>query len=99
MVNGGSLLTLLPVLELSSNCFVSSRVCAANASSGESAGGTSPARCIRGDFSGRAKLAREVDESALRSMKVGRCAIVKAGVFSEPQNRLVAAIGSRRVQS
>jgi hypothetical protein len=43
IVRGGNLLMRFPPLALSSNCFASSRLCAANASRGESSGGMSPA--------------------------------------------------------
>ena len=48
--SGGRRLTRRPSLLLSSNCFARRRLCAANMSSGDIAGGMSPARCcILGD--------------------------------------------------
>ena len=49
IVRAGNRLRRLPAALLSSSCFASMRLCAANASSGESWGGISPARCIRGE--------------------------------------------------
>ena len=44
-IAGGRRLALRPSCALSSSCFAISRLCAANASSGDNAGGTSPSKC------------------------------------------------------
>jgi hypothetical protein len=50
IVRGGNRLSRLPAALLSSSsCFASMRLCAAKASRGESCGGISPARRVRGD--------------------------------------------------
>jgi len=77
VVSGGNLLTRLPLLLLSSSCFASSRLCAANISSGDIAGGTSPAKCcILGDGAARGDGKPMVfipsEEFERRSIKVGR---------------------------
>jgi hypothetical protein len=79
----------LPPFVVSSSCFASSRLCAANASRGESSGGISPATCRRGD--GRPR--REGEGKAVpkgpwdcdrRSMKFGLAAIFGRG---DPSNQ------------
>lgn len=69
VVRGGNLLILLSAFALCSSCFASIRLCSANASSGDSSGGASPATWSRGDFSGREM---EVCDCDRRSIKVGR---------------------------
>ncbi|PQE20185.1 hypothetical protein CJF30_00001472 [Rutstroemia sp. NJR-2017a BBW] len=77
IASGGSLLMRLPPCALSVNCFAKSRLCAANASKGESSGGISPTRCslgdgnARGDGSALLALLSCPWECDRRSMKAG----------------------------
>ena len=77
--SGGSRLTRRPSLLLSSSCFARRRLCAANMSNGDIAGGISPAKCcILGDgcaARGDRKPGRDSEEPLGfddKSMKVGR---------------------------
>lgn len=81
IVRGGSRLTRLPPALSCSSCRASSRLCAANASRGDSSGGTSPATCNLGD----GRPLRDGDgrpfpngpwDCDRRSMKLGLFAIV-----------------------
>lgn len=73
IVRGGNLLMRFSPLALSSSCFASRRLCAANASRGESSGGISPATWRRGDGNPDPKGPCDCDR---RSMKPGLPAIV-----------------------
>lgn len=88
--SGGNRLTRRPSLLLSSSCFARRRLCAANMSSGDMAGGMSPARgCILGDGCadrGDRKLGNDSEEPFGlddRSMNVGRL-IVTMNVSNWP---------------
>ncbi len=77
VVRGGRRLMRRPVLEPSSSCLASRRLCRAMASRGDSSGGASPATWRRGDRSGRETDACDCER---RSMKFGRS--VMAGSVS-----------------
>jgi hypothetical protein len=81
IISGGSRLILFPCFALSSNCLASSRLCAANASSGDSSGGTSPAMCNLGEGSDRRDGEGRVPPKGpwdcdRRSINIGRFVIV-----------------------
>lgn len=78
-VSGGRRLSLCPSLVVSCSCFASSRLCIANASKGDSSGGTSPATCTRGDRSGfEPDEVAELFELDRRSSMLGRLSMAAA---------------------